>query len=140
MSGSVRGVCSNAHSYRNGGGGGGGTRFPTAIEAVLAGDFNHNVRWDKPVWASNFRETVEILEGLGLVSADHAANGEEFGKESSYTYYHAPQNRAPYHIDYIFAPRAWTEACFGLDVGSREDWIDSGWSGHVPIVLDITDA
>lgn len=114
--------------------------FLTGGEAVLAGDFNHNVRWDKPGWASNFRETADILEGRGLVSAYHAATGEEFGKESAYTYYHAPQNQAPYHIDYIFAPRAWTEGCFGLDVGSREDWIDSRLSDHVPIVLDIADA
>ena len=113
--------------------------FLTGGEAVLAGDFNHNVRWDKPGWASNFRETADILEGRGLLSAYHAATGEEFGKESAYTYYHAPQNQAPYHIDYIFAPRAWKEE-FRLCVGSREDWIDSRLSDHVPIVLDIADA
>ena len=114
--------------------------FLTGEKAVLAGDFNHNVRWDKPGWASNFRETADILEGWGLVSAYHATTGEEFGKESAYTYYHAALNRAPYHIDYIFAPCARTKGSFKLGVGSREDWIDARLSDHVPLVLDIADA
>lgn len=114
--------------------------FLTAEEAVLAGDFNHNVQWDKPGWASNFRETADILESCGLVSAYHAATGEEYGAESTPTLYFMPKGGSPYHIDYIFVPRPWTERKFSLDVGSREGWVDSGVSDHAPVVLDIAGA
>ena len=115
-------------------------RFLTDEEAVLAGDFNNNVIWDKLGYASNFRETTDIIDSFGIVSAYHAKTGEEYGKERTPTHYHAPQGGRPYHIDYIFMPRTWMARDFSLDIGSREEWIDSGWSDHTPVVLTIANS
>lgn len=113
--------------------------FLTGEEAVVAGDFNHNVIWDKPGWASNHRDTVEALDSYGLVSAYHAATGDRQGKENAPTIYWRDRKKdgPTYHIDYIFIPRTWTEREFGLRVGLFEAWVGGGLSDHVPLVLDI---
>jgi len=42
-----------------------------------------------------------------------------------------------YHIDYIFVPEAWEAGLLDVEVGSHADWVASGLSDHVPIVVDL---
>jgi len=107
--------------------------------AVVAGDFNNHVFWDKPGWRMNHANEIKALGRLGLVSAYHAARGLAPGHETEPTLYSRDRTRdgPTYHIDYIFMPRAWTATGFRLDVGTFDDWVATGLSDHVPLVLDI---
>ena len=47
--------------------------------AIVAGDFNNNIFWDRPGYLINHSHTVSLLENYGLVSAYHHARGEAQG-------------------------------------------------------------
>lgn len=113
--------------------------FMTAAPAIVAGDLNHNVFWDRPGRRSNHRGTVDRLERLGLVSAYHAIHDEHQGGESIPTIYWRDRKKdgPTYHIDYIFIPRGWVEHVRDFAVGTFEDWCGSGLSDHVPLVVDL---
>ena len=112
-------------------------RFLTERDAIVAGDFNNNVTFDKPGWASNHSNARETLESYGLISAYHAKTGEEYGAESEHTHYHQRKRHKQFHIDFIYMPHSWTEWDFSLHVGSFEDWTGAGLSDHAPLTLDI---
>lgn len=107
--------------------------------AIVAGDLNNNVIWDKPGWRVNHAVAVDILDRHGLVSAYHATTGEPQGREATPTHYWRDRRKdgPTYHIDYVFLPRAWLGRAGPLGVGSFEDWCGNGLSDHVPLVLDV---
>src|SRR5262245_22011830 len=55
--------------------------------AIVAGDFNNNIFWDRPGYLINHAHTVTLLETYGLVSAYHHARGEAQGAETEPTLY-----------------------------------------------------
>lgn len=117
-------------------------RFLTEEDAVLAGDFNHNVNWDEDGWASSFGHTVARLDSLDLISAYHEKTRENHGQESCATFHFRRKRNDPFHIDYIFVPRAWTERAYDLQVGRYDDWVAPGTgmngrslSDHVPLTF-----
>ena len=112
-------------------------RFLTEGNAVVAGDFNNNVNFDAPGWASNHSNACDILERYQLISAYHVKTGEGYGAESEPTHYHQGKRHKKFHIDFIYMPRAWAARDFALDVGSFEDWTGAGLSDHAPLTLDI---
>ncbi len=111
----------------------------SAGPAVVAGDFNNNVFWDRPGWRINHKALVEKLEALGLVSAYHAIEGEAQGRESRPTIYWRDRKRdgPTYHIDYIFLPEAWIDRVRAFSVGRFEDWVGNGLSDHVPLTVEV---
>ena len=113
--------------------------FLKGEDAVVAGDFNHNVIWDKPGWANNHQDTINILGCYGLISAYHAQTEEAQGEETAPTFYLYRKKDRPYHIDYIFVPRVWTEREFSLRVKPFEPWTGAGLSDHVPVIFDTGD-
>ena len=124
-------------------------RFLTEVDSVIAGDFNNNVIWDKPGWAMNHRDAVNVLSNIGLVSAYHAATGEAEGAETAPTIYWKKRRKHgdTYHIDYIFVPRAWTGRAFDLQIGHYDDWVAAGTgmngrslSDHVPLTFAAGDS
>jgi exonuclease III len=111
-----------------------------ASEVVVAGDFN--VAGRGPAW----REIQRRLAGLGLVSAYHHATGEGFGVESAATYYHHRKPSAPFHIDFCFVSPHLLQRSFQhelessfqhVSVGSFDDWVGTGISDHVPVLVDL---
>ena len=108
---------------------------------IVAGDFNHHLRWDRPGHASNHAGLVDRLADLGLKSAFHAARGVEQGGETEPTLYWKLRNKdgPSYHVDYIFIPSELSRASFRLDVGGYADWAGAGLSDHVPLVLNVED-
>jgi exonuclease III len=106
--------------------------------AVVAGDFNWNIIWDKSPDAplrANFLETVDELSDIGLVSSYHRLTGSRYGGENSPTFFmHKKQDR-DYHTDYLFIPKKLVHHVKNLKVGSFQDWIDL--SDHMPIIVDI---
>src|SRR5262245_45664945 len=107
--------------------------------AIVAGDFNNNIFWDRPGYLINHAHTVTLLEKYGLVSAYHHARGEAQGAEREPTLYWRDRLKAgpTYHIDYIFLPRAWAADIREMHVGDFEDWCGAGLSDHVPVVVEI---
>ncbi len=112
-----------------------------ARPAVIAGDLNHNVIWDKPGWRGNHATAVRLMAELGLVSAYHAVRSEAHGAETTPTIYWRDRTRdgPTYHIDYIFLPETWVPRITCLDIGAFEPWCGAGLSDHVPVIVDIAD-
>jgi endonuclease/exonuclease/phosphatase family protein len=107
--------------------------------AIVAGDFNNNIFWDKPGYLINHSHTVSLLERYGLVSAYHHARGEAQGEETEPTHYWRDRKKdgPTYHIDYVFLPRAWAADMREMSVGSFEHWCGARLSDHVPLAVDI---
>lgn len=112
--------------------------FLETAPAIVAGDWNSSVIWDRPGWQFNHAEQVELLSRLGLESVYHAVRGEKQGEESRPTLYWRDRRKdgPSYHVDYIFAPRQWIEKLTGFEVGEFERWCGSGLSDHVPLIAD----
>jgi exodeoxyribonuclease-3 len=111
----------------------------TATPAIIAGDLNHNVIWDKPGWRGNHATSVRLMSELGLVSAYHAVRGEAHGQETTPTIYwrDRTQDGPTYHIDYVFLPQPWVSRISSLDIGAFDSWCGAGLSDHVPVVVDV---
>jgi exodeoxyribonuclease III len=107
---------------------------------VVAGDFNHNVIWDRPrATERNHSRTIRACSDAGLASAYHAWTGDEYGEEVAPTIYwrNRTEDGPRFHIDYAFVPREWVPSISSLEVGSYADWVGSKRSDHVPLVLDV---
>jgi hypothetical protein len=103
--------------------------------SVVAGDFNHHVRWDKPGSEGNFAAIATDLQALGLESAYHRHHDCSLGGEKHATHFFRRSSTELYHIDYCFLPREWMTGLQDVAVGSAGDWISL--SDHAPIVVDI---
>jgi exodeoxyribonuclease-3 len=106
---------------------------------VLAGDFNHNVIWDRRGSTRNHTQTLAACKESGLVSAYHLATGEDQGAETTATLYWRDRRRDGhrYHVDYTFIPEGWGHLLQNVQVGDFEDWVAPGLSDHVPLIVDI---
>jgi exodeoxyribonuclease-3 len=106
--------------------------------AIMAGDLNNNVRWDKPGKASNHANTLAAGAKLGLVSAYHVFHGIAHGAERHPTLYWRDRTRdgPTFHIDYVFVPRVAARLIDQVAVGSYAKWIAKGLSDHAPVVVD----
>jgi exodeoxyribonuclease-3 len=108
--------------------------------AIMAGDLNNHVRWDKPGKASNHINTVIASAALGLVSAYHAFYGLAQGAERHATLYWRDRTRfgPTFHIDYVFVPYEATDLLRSVRVGSYSKWIATGLSDHAPLIIDLS--
>jgi exodeoxyribonuclease III len=108
---------------------------------IAAGDFNHNVNWDRAQKATNFQFLIDELAQHGLYSAYHDSRGCAHGEEAEPTIYWMKRTKhgPTYHIDYVFAPMSWLEDAI-VEVGTYEDWAgNKDWTGkslsdHSPLV------
>ena len=119
------------------------TAYQTFIEnapTVVAGDFNDNVQWDKPTKVNKHSANVDALAALGLRSAYHHSRNIEQGAETEPTlYWRDRKNNGPrYHIDYCFVPEVWSKSISAVTVGKFDDWVRTGLSDHVPLIVDLS--
>lgn len=108
--------------------------FLARRRAVVAGDFNDNVRWDTRTYPA-FAHTTALLANAGYANVYYARTSEEPGAESIgslYFYRHADR---PYLIDHAFVPEAWLPAVEQFWLGAPGEWLDL--SDHVPLVLEL---
>ena len=106
--------------------------FGNNEKCVVAGDFNNSVIWDKKSNDNNFSNINDRFVDLGFVSNYHKLKGEDFGKESSATFFHTKKESKKYHIDYIYSKNL---VPFELKVGSYSDWIS--YSDHSPLIAEL---
>jgi exonuclease III len=99
-------------------------------KVVIAGDFNNGPQWDIPGHRNNFVDINRVLNEFGLYSAYHVSKSEEFGKETSPTYFHQRNPQKPFHIDYVYSNLSPIKS---VEVGSFSDW--SKKSDHVPLIV-----
>jgi exonuclease III len=111
-----------------------GEQIRASEKVIIAGDFNNGPQWDTPGHRNNFMGIDEALNKLGLFSAYHVSKSEEFGKESSSTYFHQRNPDKPFHIDYIYSN---LKSIKSVEVGSFSDW--SKLSDHVPVIAEFQD-
>lgn len=102
--------------------------------AVMIGDFNSSVVWDRPTQPWNFGRMIAGLAELGYVSAYHHLTGEEQGQETCKTYFHQFGERWPHYIDYAFVP---PQLLVDLQLGKCSEWVQTRLSDHVPLVLSV---
>ena len=102
--------------------------------ALVIGDFNDNVRWDRPTYPA-FAGTLEELSANGYTSLYHARTGERHGAETGATIYWRRKPEAPYLIDHAFLPEAWLGAVERFDIGTADGWLDV--SDHMPLIVDL---
>jgi exodeoxyribonuclease-3 len=113
--------------------------FLRAQPSVVAGDLNNHVRWDRPGKAWSHAKGVAACARLGLVSAYHAFEGVDHGAERHLTFFWRTRadDGPAYHIDYVFVPRASVCRLRCVTIGSRSEWIDTGFSDHAPVIVDV---
>ncbi|MEM8794597.1 MAG: hypothetical protein AAGE61_03435 [Pseudomonadota bacterium] len=106
---------------------------------VIGGDWNSNAIWDKPGWKINHMTKVRQLGEHGLKSVYHETTGQRYGEETEPTLYWRDRRKdgKTYHLDYVFIPETWFSKIHQFSIGSFEDWVEPGYSDHVPIVLEL---
>lgn len=100
-------------------------------KVIVAGDFNNGPLWDIPGHKNNFVHINRALNELGLFSAYHSLNSEEFGRESAPTYFHQKRLEKSFHIDYVYSNLSSVKL---VEVGTFSDW--SILSDHVPLIVE----
>lgn len=103
--------------------------------ATIIGDFNSNKIWDEWDRWWNHSDVVKELSEIGLESLYHKFMNEEQGKETKPTFYLQRKLEKPYHIDFCFAPKKFSDNLLNLVVGNFEDWKE--FSDHNPLFIEI---
>ena len=104
-------------------------------ESIIAGDFNSNAIWDEWDRWWNHTDVVNELNELGIESFYHRFTGEFQGKETKPTLYFKRNLIKPYHIDYIFGSKKFTDRIIKIEIGQFDKWISK--SDHMPIICEM---
>ena len=104
--------------------------------SVVMGDLNSGTRLDgKHCSSRGHLGLVDVLHGLGLVSAYHAFHHVEHGRETHPTYHHRRHASEPWHIDFCFVPEAWAQHLVAVDVLDGPEW--RAISDHLPLRVEL---
>jgi exonuclease III len=105
-----------------------------ATPVVVAGDFNVDGR------SNGFALLDRRLRDLGLHSVYHRYFGEPMGAEVQATYFHQRDRMRPFHIDFCFVSADLAERIELVEVGGYDDWVATGHSDHVPLIVEWSSA
>lgn len=99
---------------------------------IVAGDFNGNIIWDNQAKGRTpFAEAVYLMQERGIRSVYHSYLGEEFGRETTATWYLYRDSNRRFHLDYIFASGDLMERLEYFEVLPACDWLKL--SDHMPL-------
>lgn len=100
---------------------------------VIAGDFNAPITQT----LGAHRVNVETLRAHGLVGVFESLR-PGIDPMTEPTYFHRRQRDEPQHIDHVFMPHQWRPT--RLEIGTYDEWVATGRSDHVPLVVDVNTA
>lgn len=103
-------------------------------KVIIAGDLNSNMIWDKWDRWWNHSDVIRDLKELEIESLYHKYTKEEQGKESMPTFFLHRKPAKPYHIDYVFGSREFSNTLTTLEIGNSEQWLKI--SDHLPIMCE----
>lgn len=110
-------------------------RFLSRRDAVVAGDFNNSMFWDRPGEWTSFLGIAASLAKLRLASVYHTVTGESFAQERHSTLWFLKRPMQGYHIDYCFMSQTWFSRSVSVWVGQHKEWL--AHSAHAPLVITI---
>jgi len=102
---------------------------------IIAGDFNSNAIWDKPLRTWNHSNVIKELKQLKIESFYHIDRKEEQGKETMPTLFLQRNLKKPYHIDYIFGSKEYSSRLRQVTIGQPEKWL--AISDHMPVFCEL---
>lgn len=53
------------------------------------------------------------------------------------TLYHQRYEARRFHVDHVYVPRHWLASGASVTIGTYEQWIEPGYSDHVPVSVDL---
>jgi hypothetical protein len=109
--------------------------FITSSHTVMMGDLNSNKGKDRAARIGSYRQIIQTLHDLGLVSAYHWFSRDPHGQERTATFFQHRNQDKPAHIDYQFIPHAWTPRLRQVWVGNPRDWL--AFSDHCPVGIEV---
>lgn len=101
--------------------------------ALIAGDFNNSIIWDKGNKDNNFLNINNKLKQLNFLSSYHKKTSEELGDETKATLFHTKNRDKKYFIDYIYMKGMKINK---IDIGEYDNWIS--YSDHMPVIANFT--
>jgi endonuclease/exonuclease/phosphatase family metal-dependent hydrolase len=104
---------------------------------LVAGDFNVGFPIAREGWSVYARRVAQMWESIGLVSVYHSYFDVEIGQESRATFFDERRRTLGWHIDYVLVHRDQLHRVRNVEVGDFWDWVATGRSDHVPLVVDI---
>jgi hypothetical protein len=106
-------------------------------EMVVAGDFNVGFPVAREGRSRHTRQVVRTWEALGLVSVYHSFFDVQMGQESRPTFFDERRRELGWHIDYVLIHRAQLHRVRNVELGDFWEWVASGRSDHVPLIVDL---
>lgn len=106
-------------------------------QMIVAGDFNVGFPISRDGRTQYAKRLVLTWEQLGLVSAYHYFFDVQMGQESRPTFFDERRRKLGWHIDYVLMPRDQLHRLRNVELGDFWEWVDSGRSDHVPLIIDL---
>jgi len=105
-------------------------------DVIVAGDFNvgQSLGTGQPGMVEPVRRR---WEELGLVSVYHALREEPVGQATVATHFHKRKRESAFVVDYVLIHESRLSRVDDVQVGTYGDWVATGLSDHVPIVVDL---
>ena len=101
---------------------------------IIVGDFNLDKRVSSSYRGIGYKPIIDLFNSFKLTSCYHHFNKEEFGSESSATYYHYGKSDRPFHLDYCLVSREILQVTQQFYIGGADEY--AGFSDHLPLVLE----
>jgi hypothetical protein len=106
-------------------------------QMLVVGDFNVGFPVARDGRTQHVRRLVRTWQQLGLVSVYHSFFDVKMGDESRPTFFDERRPNLGWHIDYVLMHRDQLHRIRNVEVGDFWEWVDSGRSDHVPLIVDL---
>jgi endonuclease/exonuclease/phosphatase family metal-dependent hydrolase len=106
-------------------------------QMLVAGDFNVGFPIAREGRTRYARQLVRTWEALGLVSVYHFFFDVQMGQESRATFFDERRRELGWHIDYVLMHRRHLHRVRNVELGDFWEWVASGRSDHVPLIVDL---